>query len=156
MRAGLLLFCAGFLGCRAADLPPAADDMTVAAARDLAAGGAADQAVQRDLPLCGGGSACNAGEQCQSGAGCCSCGPFARACIPGWTCAQPAANDPRCPAAEPTYLGACALPDGVACWYCAGTAPRVASCVGAALWSECLATGAARCWGLAGPTRGCD
>lgn len=113
------------------------------------------QAPMDLTPLCGAPT-CRSGDTCQTSQGCCSCGPFARACLPGWTCAVPAANDARCPAAEPPALGSCSLPDGVSCWYCAGASPHRAVCASANFWSECQKTGASRCWNLAGPTVSCD
>ncbi len=150
MRRLFLLFALG--GC--ASGPPAVDggnesDLSNSSSSDLT------QSPVDLTPLCGA-MTCSAGEQCQTSQGCCSCGPFARACLPGWTCAVPTVNDTRCPAVEPNALGFCLLPDGVSCWYCAGSAPHRAMCASAAFWSECQATGAARCWSLAGPTVTCD
>ncbi len=138
-------------------------ESTIAPALELGAavadGAARDAARLRpDLtPVCGGGDpACLAGALCQTAQGCCSCGPFARACISGWTCAVPAANDPRCPAAPPTPVTACTLPDGIACWYCTAGSPLVAECTSADGRSECQMVGLTRCWGTGGPTHGCD
>lgn len=120
-------------------------------------GSPADLAASRaDLtPLCGG-AMCTMGETCETAAGCCSCGPFARACVAGWTCAMPSANKLGCPAQPPKPLESCTLAEGIACWYCTGGMPLRAVCAKSDFWSECQATGNAKCWAVAGPTRTCD
>lgn len=158
MRLASAPLCLLLASCAAAPAAPAAPDLTAAddlsAALDLAA--AEDARTPADLTALCGEPSCQPGAQCQTARGCCSCGPFARACLPGWTCAEPAGNDARCPKAPPAQLSACELPADVSCWYCAAGAPLLARCTAAMFWSECQQTGAARCWGRAGPTRGCD
>jgi hypothetical protein len=154
------------LGCKASSL------VGNTPARDLATAATADAASSDDLavatgpdllslgpdlalPRPCGADQCHGAETCQSAEGCCSCGSFAGYCLgETWTCGHPGANDPGCPATEPTSLSACDNPNVGHCWYCAADGPHDAQCWVGGPTSWCPA--GQNCWVIAGPGGRCD